>query len=398
MNQFLNTGDYADCCGCSACMAVCPSNCIAMKETEEGFLYPEIADKSKCLNCSLCAQVCPMENEREAKNVINALAGYTKNKETVMKSSSGGIFPELAEVFLKNSGIVYGAYLQDDHKLIHIGIERSEDLGKILGSKYIQSDMQDVYAACKQELENGKKVLFSGTPCQVDGLRKFLRCEYENLYTADVICHGVPSQKMFDQYVTFLEKKHRAKLIDINFRDKTRNGWSITLRYTMEFKDGRQKNYYLLSPLSEYFSGFLGGYFMRESCYACPFASLERPSDITMGDFWGYQKTRPDLKHDEGLSLLLVNSDKGERLIQMLEDKGVFLDTVSEESVRDSENKNLYKPTRRPEQRNTIYSELNQEGFAFIAKKYLRRSFSAKNRIKNKLPKKYLDKLRGIVK
>lgn len=398
MNQFLNTGNYEECCGCSACVAICPISCIKMKETEEGFLYPIIEDMSKCLHCSLCAKVCPMEASREEKNDITALAGYTKNDDVIMNCSSGGIFPEIAKLFLEQSGVVYGAHLQNDHKLTHIEINNFEELEKILGSKYIQSDMQDTFVRCKERLEEGKNVLFSGTPCQIDGLYRFLHHEYQNLYTIDVICHGVPSQKMFDHYVSFLERKHKAKLMDINFRDKSRNGWSITLKYTMESKNGRKKNYYLLSPLSEYFSGFLGGYFMRESCYYCPYASLNRPGDITLGDFWGYQKTRSDLKHDKGLSLLLINSDKGKELIEKLNKNHMFFDTISEESIRMSENKNLYKPTYRPECRNTIYLELCKDGFEVISQKYLRGNFTTRNRVKNMIPRKYLDKLRGIMK
>ena len=174
--------------------------------------------------------------------------------------------------------------------------------------------------------------------------------------------------------------------MDINFRDKKRNGWSITLRYTIEYSNDKRKDYYLINKLSEYFMAFLGGYIERESCYSCPFSSMRRPGDITMGDFWGYQFKRPDLKHDEGLSLIIVNSEHGKRIVDVLHRNGVQFNAVDEECVKASENKNLYKPTLRPEVRSVVYDELQNFGFEYIAKKYFRRTQTLRNKAKNYMP------------
>lgn len=392
MNRYLKTNNLADCCGCSACVQSCPTHCIKMEANSEGFLYPVIEESSKCIECSLCAKVCPMEQENDYEYSANYYAAYSTNREQIDNSSSGGLFPELAKEFLNKEGIVFGAYLPEDHKLIHVGISESNELTKLLGSKYIQSDLRNTFSECKQKLTEGKSVLFTGTPCQIAGLRRYLRKDYENLYTADVICHGVPSQKAFDLYVDFLEKKHKAKLVDIDFRDKKRNGWSITLRYTMESPNGKRKDYYLISKMSEYFMAFLTSQVLRESCYKCPFASMKRPGDITMGDFWGYQKTRPELKHDEGLSLLLVNTEKGKQLADILLNKGAVLNAVTEESIKSSENGNLYHPSKRPQHRDTIYEEMLAVGFDAVAEKNFRKTQTLKNRIKNLLPKRFFMK------
>lgn len=390
MNKYLAKNKKEFCCGCNACAEKCPTKCIEMNMDSEGFSYPVIADIDKCIKCNICAKVCPFQ---EVDNInttkFDAVAGYSLNDDILMKSSSGGIFTELVRFFLNDGGVVFGASLDEKHKLSHIAVDCLDDIYKIQGSKYIQSNTKGIFSNCKAELESGKKVLFSGTPCQISALTKFLNKQYDNLYTADVICHGVPSQKIFDAYVEYLEKKHKAELIDISFRDKKKNGWSITLRYTMKHKNDKIKDYYLISPMSEYFTGFLGGYISRESCYECPFSSLNRPSDITMGDFWGYQKTRPELANEKGLSVLLINTNKGKELLNILKQKGLFFSDVTENSIRMSENKNLYKPTFRPNDRDIIYKELNENGFEYIAKKHLQKHFTLRNKIKNIIPKKY---------
>lgn len=386
MNNYLRNGDWSACCGCYACISACPVKCISMKPTEEGFMYPVIEDTSICINCGLCTRVCPAEQENTNNASSVFYAAYSNNKNVIMQSSSGGIFGELAEFFLKQGGIVFGAYLNNEHRLSHVAIQSVNEIAKLQSSKYIQSEIGNCYSECEEYLKKGKTVFFTGTPCQIQGLKLYLKRNYDNLFMADVICHGVPSQKMFAAYVDFLEKKHHAKLVDINFRDKKRNGWSITLRYTMEYPSGKRKDFYLISKLSEYFTGFLGGYISRESCYKCQYSSMKRPGDITMGDFWGYQKTRPDLRHDEGLSIILVNTIKGRNLLCNLNGVNIRLDEVSGDSLAASENKNLYKPTRRPEERGSIYTELDSDGFNMIAGKYLRGGHTLRNILKNCLP------------
>ena len=388
MNRYLNNNNPSDCCGCSACVQRCPKSCLAMGVDKDGFLFPKVIDGNACVDCGLCAKVCPLENEVDKVQYQSFYGAYNNNLEDIRKSSSGGIYPALSKWFIKQGGIVYGSMLETASRdLYHVGVTDIDGLDKTLGSKYYQSEIRDSYKECKSSLDKGLLVLFTGTPCQIQGLKCFLKKEYKNLFTADVICHGVPSGMMFKAYVRYLEKKHRAKLVDINFRDKEKYGWSITLRYTMEFFDGKRKDYYLERWYSEYFMDFLGGYIARESCYSCPFSSLDRPGDITMGDFWGYQYKRPDLRHPEGLSLIISNSKKGEYLINLLESQEVHFDLVDEECVRASENKNLYQPTRRPIERDEIYNELESRGFKYIAEKYFVKRQPLINRLKKRLYK-----------
>lgn len=398
MNNYLKNGDWSACCGCYACISACPVKCISMKPTKEGFMYPVVEDASICINCGLCSRVCPVEQNNTNKESTAFYAAYSNNKDIVSRSSSGGIFGELAAHFLGHGGIVFGAYLNDEHRLSHIAIHTVDEIKKLQSSKYIQSEIGNSYSECEGYLKAGKIVFFTGTPCQIQGLKLYLKRPYDNLFTADVICHGVPSQKMFDAYVNYLEKKHHAKLVDINFRDKKRNGWSITLRYTMQYPFGRRKDYYLISKLSEYFTGFLGGYISRESCYKCQYSSMKRPGDITLGDFWGYQKTRPELKHDEGLSIVLVTTEKGREMLKALSGVNVCLTEVNSESLESSENKNLYKPTKRPSPRDYIFKELDEDGFDYIANKYFRKWHTWRIKMRYALPPflfNVLDKLRG---
>lgn len=370
MNNYLDNHNKKDCCGCSACTSSCPVSCIEMKRDEDGFLFPVVKDASKCIDCKLCQKVCPMENPLKHEDDGQYYGAYSSQDELVKKCSSGGIFAELANMILREDGYVFGAAFDDKLSLAHRCYSRGEDLNPVYSSKYLQSDMKDCYSLCKKLLTDGKKVLFSGTPCQISGLHRFLRKEYDNLFTVDVICHGVPSESFFHAYVDSLEKKHKGKLTFINFRDKRKNGWSITLRYIINRK-GKDYIYDLNRRESSYFTFFLKGLIARESCYTCPFASMNRPGDLTLGDFWGYQRTRPELKHELGLSLVLSNTPKGNQMIKELQGCcDVFFAPVNEESIRVSDNKNLYVPTKRPDFRNTIYVDLRANDYFFIEKKY----------------------------
>ena len=364
MNRFLENQVQGDCCGCSACVEICPKGCLTIGKNGDGFIVPIISNKDACIECDLCSKVCPVENKFQTNYHNKYYGAYNDTPCDIDNSSSGGIFPILARWVIEKGGVVYGAFLDDEHDLYHIRIIDTRDIKKLQSSKYFQSEIRDTYKTCKADLQEGRLVLFTGTPCQVQGLKFYLRKDYENLFTADVICHGVPSKIMFDAYVSFLEKKHRGKLVDINFRDKKRNGWSITLRYTMEFANGKRKDYYLIR-------------------------------DITMGDFWGYQKKRPDLRHDSGLSLIIVNSTKGARIFNALKSLGVCFNEVDEACVEASENKNLYYPTRRPEIRDVVYEELEKYGFEYITQRYFRKSHTWKNKLKNYLPPVVVNKLKN---
>lgn len=218
----ISIDDKSRCCGCSACMNICPNNAIKMKIDNKGFKYP-IVDDEKCVNCGLCDKVCPYNNEYTKKEIYNksvAYGGWNNNDEIRKNSTSGGIFSAISKYVLDNNGLICGAIYDDNLKVIHEIVDNIENLKKINGSKYVQSDMKDNFKKIKKYLEDGKLVLFSGTPCQVSGLNSFLGKEYENLYTCDIVCHGVPSPKVFEKYKKELEKAKNSEIININFRDK----------------------------------------------------------------------------------------------------------------------------------------------------------------------------------
>lgn len=398
MNKYLTTKDITKCCGCSACVARCPRQCIGMTTDDDGFYVPAVLDANTCIDCGLCAKVCPFENPQSNDITTEFYAGYSQNEQFIMNSSSGGIFPELAAAFLKTGGKVYGAYMDDDYKLYHTGIKDLTDLPKLMRSKYYQSDIRNTYHECKQDLIEGKKVLFSGVPCQIQGLKRFLGKDYDTLYTLDIICHGVPSPLMFKAFRSHLERKHGGKVVELNFRDKKKFGWSVAMKYVIKKPNGTRKEYVYNYSLSSYLRPFLMGLLTRESCYKCPFSSLERPGDITLGDFFGYQITRPELAHKEGLSLILVNSSKGYELKTICGDAGVILTDITEYNVRMSGTRNLYKPTERPENRDVIYKSLHTKGIDYLIKTYFKPKLSLRQKIRYMLPNSLIAILKPLLK
>lgn len=307
-----------DCTGCNACVQKCPQNCISLKENKYGFLYPEI-DTAKCISCGLCNKVCHLENYvKEDKNIPIAYAGVHNNKKTVLQSTSGGIFSAIAEKILSNGGIVYGCAYDENLKPMHTRVDNVKDLHSLYGSKYIQSEIGNSYINILNDLKENKTVFFAGTPCQVAGLKTFLVKDYDNLYTADLICHGVPSYAYFKKFIDWYEKKKKGKIIDFNFRSKDNSGWSLAGTYTLlkNQKEKVKKTFYFDSY---YYHYFLNGEIYRDSCYNCKYANIYRTGDFTLGDFWGAEKFRPSLNIKKGCSLLLVSSAKGKNMLDSLD-------------------------------------------------------------------------------
>lgn len=358
MNKYLTTHNKSQCCGCGACVFACPKKCIHLMTNEEGFIYPEV-DKSACIGCNKCASVCPFENANEYKHHNpKAFSAYTNNTDYIMNSSSGGVFSEIATSFLVSGGVVCGVTIDKNHQVYHTIIDKTEDLIKLQGSKYVQSDLHSCFKDIADVLRSGQKLLFSGTPCQVSAIKKVFKSQ--NLYTIDVLCHGVPSQKLFNEYIKYLEDKHNGELIEIAFRDKEKNGWSITQKYKIH-KKSKIYTYYLDRHLSEYFSGFLRNMTQRESCYECPYTTIERVGDITLADFWGVDKVRPELYHAEGTSLVLVNSKQGADMLTDISANIVCSEVSIEEAVY--QNVNFMSPPERNPARDNIYFEIYKNGF-----------------------------------
>lgn len=333
----IDIKDKEKCSGCGACKNICPKNAISMIEDEEGFLYPKI-NSEYCFNCGLCKRVCPILNSKQEDTQIpKAYAAYNKDENIRMKSSSGGIFTQLANVIIKNNGVVFGAIFDKDFCVIHDKVTNEEDLEKIRGSKYIQSDIKDTYRKAKQYLEEGREVLFTGTPCQIEGLYSFLMKDYKNLYTQDIICHGVPSKNIWKKYLEYRKEIDKGFLEKITFRDKHDKGWS---NYQLSFKyDNKIVNINHNEDL--YMKLFLKDVALRPSCYECKFKKKHRRSDITLADFWGINNILPSMNDEKGTSLVIVNSKKGQNLFLKISN-GIKYELVDfEDAIRD--NKSMIK-------------------------------------------------------
>lgn len=301
--------DKSQCCGCSACAQRCPRQCISMQMDNEGFLYPQV-DISKCVDCHLCEKVCPVINQYDTRTPLKVYAAKNLDDEVRRLSSSGGIFTILAEQVIKSGGVVFGACWDDEWNIKHGYAECIDDLAKFRSSKYLQSIIGDTYLKAEQFLKAGRKVMFTGTPCQIAGLKHFLRKEYDNLLAVEVICHSVPSPGVWQQYLT--EKLqtlgwNKSNIQHISFRDK-KTGWK-TYSFVIENRNGNI--FTELSSKNAFMRGFLADLYTRPSCHACPAKQLRSGSDITLGDFWGIESLMPKIDNDKGVSAIIVNSDKG---------------------------------------------------------------------------------------
>ncbi|MCR5142749.1 MAG: Coenzyme F420 hydrogenase/dehydrogenase, beta subunit C-terminal domain [Ruminococcus sp.] len=315
----ISIEEKSHCSGCHACANACPKNCIQMISDEEGFWYPQV-DKEKCIDCGLCEKVCPIIHkwQPDDSRTTTAMAAINLNEEIRFKSSSGGIFTLIAEEIINQGGVVFGAAFADDFKSVHhICVDNTDDLEKLRGSKYVQSKIGDTYKQAKHFLDSGRKVLFTGTPCQIGGLYSYLRKPYENLFTQDIICHGVPSPMVWEKYVDEREKKAASKTQRMFFRHK-KYGWK-TFAVLFEFSN----NTAYIKNLREdsFMRAFLSNSCLRPSCYDCSFKSVKRQADITLADFWGIQNVLPEMDDDKGTSLVLLHTSQGKELIYFLKDK-----------------------------------------------------------------------------
>lgn len=326
--------DKSLCCGCTACASVCPKQCITMQEDEEGFLYP-VVNASLCIDCNLCQKVCPELHHMNVRMPLHVYAAKHKDEQVRLASSSGGIFTLLAEKIIDEGGVVFGARFDARWEVVHDYTETKEGLAVFRGSKYVQSRLEDCYYKVKSFLQQDRKVMFTGTPCQIAGLKNYLRKDDDNLLTVDVVCHGVPSPKIWRMYLNEIiarkSKKNsvlshhsngKVKIQSIDFRSKS-SGWkkfSFALTLSEAVADGKQNTVLLSSVFYEnpYMQAFLSDLSLRPSCYACPVKAGKSRSDITIADFWGIEDVLPEFDDDIGTSLVLTFSEKGLQVLGCL--------------------------------------------------------------------------------
>ncbi len=297
------------CVGCGVCAARCPQTCITMEADSEGFRYPQI-DTTRCVDCALCRSVCPSASAAVPLAKPVSFAAYTRDEDIRLKSSSGGIFRLLAEQVLKDGGAVVGAAWDEDGRLVHRVVRDEEALSLLYGSKYLQSDLEAVLPAVETLLKNNQTVLFSGTPCQIAAMRAYLKKDYETLLCQGVVCHGVPSPLVWEQYRTSLEKRYGAKATAVSFRDK-RDGWKA-FSLAVQFENGAE--YVAQQGQDPYMQCFLKNYTLRPSCYQCRFKGTRADADLLLADFWGIAHVAPSFGDDRGVSLVIVNTDRGQAL------------------------------------------------------------------------------------
>lgn len=306
----LNIRCKSNCCGCYGCINICPIKCISMEIDKEGFWYPVI-DEKKCVKCGLCEKVCPVINKLpDNRYEIKTYACKNINDVDRKNSSSGGIFILLCQVIIKSGGVVFGSAFDEEFEVVHSYAESMEECKKYRGSKYVQSRIGNQYSKVKDFLNKGRIVLFSGTQCQIKGLKLFLGREYDNLFTVEMICHGVPSPLVFRKYRESIIKKYNSNIKYINFRDK-RLGWN-KFSYVTEFENNKIYSKDLNNDV--YVKGFLKNLYLRPSCYECKAKNFTSNSDISLADYWGVEKYHKELYDDNGISLVIVNTKQGQKI------------------------------------------------------------------------------------
>lgn len=316
----INIINKADCCGCTACVSICAHKAITMKPDTLGFLYPEV-DVNKCTNCGLCEKICAFNNNYDTSMNLETPYVYGarhKDIKEVETSRSGAAFIAISDWILEQGGVVYGVGYKDHFRVAHKRAITKEQRNEFKGSKYVQSDLNDIFPQVKKDLRDGKIVLFSGTPCQTSGLNSYIgkKCR-QNLYLIDIVCHGVPSPYIWRDYISYYESKYKRRIVSVDFRDKKEYGW-CNHKETFILDNGQKVN----PKNNPYTDLFYKHIMLRQSCGNCHFCNTTRPSDITIADFWGWEKTNSDFNKDnKGVSLLLINTEKGKSLFENIKDK-----------------------------------------------------------------------------
>ena len=366
------------CTGCMACMNICSSNAISSNQDEKGFYIPLIDDE-KCIDCGLCKKICPvLKGVRYYPKKDSVLAAWAKEEDIRKSSSSGGVFPVLAKYIVQQGGTVYGAALDEVLTVKHISCENEKQLGKLQGSKYVQSNIGYIYRDVKKKLDTGKKVLFSGTSCQIAGLNAYIKAPHNNLFTIDVLCHGVPSPLYFSDYMKYVQEKEGKRIKHIFFKYK-KPSWSF---YSMRiiFQDGTE---YIKSAYDDpYLCAFLKNYITRECCQECSYACGQRVADITIADFWGYVSEKRSQKDtDEGISFVIVSSEKGQKLLDGVSQSFITIKKSMKEAQEG--NRGMTRPHQLNEGYHTFWEEyIKRRDFEWSIERIGKRTASKKNKVR----------------
>lgn len=354
-----------ECCGCTACKNICPKHAITMEEDEQGYLYPKI-DINICVDCGLCKKVCIFNSSKIKKeiNIPKVYAAKNKNESIRITSSSGGLFVQISDYILKKNGAIYGAQFDENFNVCHKRATTKIERDKFKGSKYIQSDLDDIFVKVKKDVESGEDVLFTGTPCQIAGLKSFLgeKKDLSKLYFCDVVCHGAPSPKIFEDYKLFMQKKYASKIKNINFRSKTIPRQVQDIKIV--FENGKEFNKVAVNDV--FYRLFLDDIILRPSCYNCKFASIYREGDITLADYWGIEKSMPEFQDYKGVSLVMVNSSKGKAIFDGIYDTLIIKESTIDECMQP----NLKGPCKKNHKVDLFWKHYYEKGFEFVAKKY----------------------------
>lgn len=395
------------CCGCNACEMVCGKKAITMIEDEYGFRFPQI-DTEKCVGCGSCQKVCCINNDVELCKPGTVYAASYKNKDISAKSASGGIFAALAKQVLTEGGIVFGSAYTKQFDVEVISIEKIEDLPRLQGSKYVQSSMNSSFLKIKSELQTGRTVLFCGVPCQVEALKRFLGRSYKNLLVVDIVCHGVPSNRMLKDYLAFLADKKQMEIQSIQFRTKTKGQnvyGEIAYRQFSHTGEIAYRQEPLISYKSSYYKLFLNCQTFRDSCYHCKFAGTKRPGDISLCDYWGIEDEHPDFVKEvekeglAGISAIMLNTNAGIAFFERLKREFLLRESTVEQVAK--HNPQLQAPSVETAERKQVMDCYRQRGYQgvddFYFKKYRMKILTSDigQVLPNSWKKKILQVIRG---
>ena len=395
------------CCGCNACEMICGKKAITMIEDEYGFRFPQI-DTEKCVGCGSCQKVCCINNEVELCKPGTVYAASYKNKDISAKSASGGIFAALAKQVLTEGGIIFGSAYTKQFDVEVISIEKIEDLPRLQGSKYVQSSMNSSFLKIKSELQTGRTVLFCGVPCQVEALKRFLGRSYENLLLVDIVCHGVPSNRMLKDYLSFLADKKKMEVQSIQFRTKTKGQnvyGEIAYRQVSHTGEIAYRQEPLISYKSSYYKLFLNCQTFRDSCYHCKFAGTKRPGDISLCDYWGIEDEHPDFVKEvekeglAGISAIMLNTNAGIAFFERLKQEFLLRESTVEQVAK--HNPQLQAPSVETAERKQVLDCYRQRGYQgvddFYFKKYRMKILTSDigQVLPNSWKKKILQVIRG---